>query len=90
SYLRRFPFDVLKIDRSFIRDITVDQADADLTHSIITMAHVLKLRVVAEGVETEEQLRFLQEHRCDLVQGYLLGRPAAASEVNLWKRGRRD
>jgi diguanylate cyclase (GGDEF)-like protein len=83
SYLRRFPFDVLKIDRSFIRDVIVDQADADLTHSIITMARVLKLQVVAEGVETEEQLRFLQLHGCDLIQGYLVGRPVPASEFSL-------
>lgn len=83
SYLRRFPFDVLKIDRSFIRDITVDPADAELTHSIITMAHILKLQVVAEGVETVEQLRFLQQYGCDLIQGHLTGRPLAASEFKL-------
>jgi diguanylate cyclase (GGDEF)-like protein/PAS domain S-box-containing protein len=81
SYLRAFPFDVIKIDRSFIGDITVDRADAELTQSIITMAHILKLQVVAEGVETEEQLRFLQKYNCDLVQGYYTGRPVPASEL---------
>ena len=81
SYLRSFPFDVIKIDRSFIGDISVDQADAELTQSIITMAHILKLQVVAEGVETEEQLQFLRKHRCDLIQGFYTGRPVPASEL---------
>ena len=81
SYLRSFPFDVLKIDRSFICDIMVDPADAQLTQSIITMAHILKLQVVAEGVETEEQLQFLRKQGCDLVQGYYTGRPVSASEL---------
>jgi diguanylate cyclase (GGDEF)-like protein/PAS domain S-box-containing protein len=81
SYLRSFPFDVLKIDRSFICDIMVDPADAQLTQSIITMAHILKLQVVAEGVETKEQLQFLQKQGCDLVQGYYTGRPVPASEL---------
>jgi diguanylate cyclase (GGDEF)-like protein len=83
SYLRSFPFDVLKIDRSFICDIMVDPADAQLTQSIITMAHILNLQVVAEGVETEEQLQFLRKQGCDLVQGYYTGRPVSASELGL-------
>lgn len=83
SYLRAFPFDVIKIDRSFISDITVDTADAELTQSIITMAHILKLQVVAEGVETKEQLSFLQMHGCDLVQGYYTGKPVSPSELEL-------
>jgi EAL domain-containing protein (putative c-di-GMP-specific phosphodiesterase class I) len=74
---------VLKIDRSFICDIMVDPADAQLTQSIITMAHILKLQVVAEGVETKEQLQFLQKQGCDLLQGYYTGRPVSASELEL-------
>ena len=83
SYLRSLPFDALKIDRSFVGDIMVDTADAELTQSIISMAHILKLQVVAEGVETEEQLQFLRKHGCDLVQGYFTGKPVSASELEL-------
>ena len=75
AYLKRFPLDSLKIDRSFIQDLPEDADDAAITQAIIAMAHSLRLRVVAEGVETEEQLRFLREHRCDEMQGYLFSRP---------------
>ncbi len=75
SYLRKFPFDVVKIDRGFVNDITTDPADRELVSAAIAMAHGLNLTVVAEGVETQEQLSFLTQHKCDLVQGYLFSKP---------------
>jgi diguanylate cyclase (GGDEF)-like protein/PAS domain S-box-containing protein len=75
SYLKRFPIDVLKIDQSFVRDIPTDQDDAAIASTIITMAHSLGLKVVAEGVETLEQLNFMRKHRCDAMQGYYLSKP---------------
>ncbi|MGZ9899536.1 EAL domain-containing protein [Shewanella gaetbuli] len=75
SYLKRFPIDTLKIDREFVRDITEDPDDASITSAIITLAHSLELNVVAEGVETKEQLAFLHKGGCDQVQGFLLSKP---------------
>jgi diguanylate cyclase (GGDEF)-like protein/PAS domain S-box-containing protein len=77
SQLQRLPIDTLKIDRSFVRDITTDPGDAAIATAVVTLAHSLKLKVVAEGVETEEQLAFLSEKRCDGVQGYLLSPPVS-------------
>ncbi len=81
SYLKRFPIDTLKIDRSFVRDVAGDADTAALTSAMIAMAHALEIRVIAEGVETEEQLRFLAEHGCDAVQGYYFSAPVPPAQL---------
>ena len=81
AYLKRLPIDTLKIDVSFIRDIPEDADDAEIVAAIIAMAHRLDLEVVAEGVEREEQVRFLRTLGCDQIQGYLVGRPLSAENI---------
>jgi len=81
SYLRRFAIQTLKIDKSFIRDITEGGGDIEIVKTIIMMARGLKLAVVAEGVESREQLLFLKSHGCHAVQGYLIARPMPADRV---------
>jgi diguanylate cyclase (GGDEF)-like protein len=79
--LKRLPIDALKIDQSFVRDATTDQDDAEIVMAITTLAHNLRLKVVAEGVETEEQLRFLQLLRCDEIQGFFFSKPLPADAL---------
>ncbi|MGE5701451.1 MAG: EAL domain-containing protein [Clostridia bacterium] len=80
NYLKRLPTDCLKIDQSFVHDITQDSNDRDIVSTIIAMGHTLKKKVIAEGVETKEQLQFLQEQRCDEIQGYYFSKPVTAEE----------
>lgn len=80
SMLNRFPLDAIKIDRSFVRNMTEKESDATITRSIITLAHSLQLKVVAEGVETAEQLAMLAAWGCDEVQGYYFSKPASAHD----------
>ncbi|MBV8622905.1 MAG: EAL domain-containing protein [Herbaspirillum sp.] len=84
SYLRRFPVDALKIDKSFVRDIARDADSAAIVKAVISLAHILNLRVIAEGVEDEEQHAFLRENACDEVQGYYFGKPMAVEDFTLW------
>jgi len=86
SYLKRFAVDTLKIDRSFVRDVTRDSEDAVITAAIITLAHSLELTVVAEGVETVEQAAFLRHHGCDFLQGFLASRPLPPEACEMWLR----
>jgi len=89
SYLSRFPIDVLKIDRSFVAAITRDSNDAAIVASIINLAHNLKLAVIAEGVETADQLDYLRSHGCDQMQGYYFSKPLPAAEFEALARARR-
>jgi len=84
SYLKRFPIDVLKIDQSFVRDITSNADDAAIARSIITLAHSLKLKVIAEGVETKGQMNYLATHHCDVIQGYYYSKPMSAAACEQW------
>ena len=81
SYLKRFCVDTLKIDRSFVQGVATDTHDAAMVRAMIRLAHDLDLRVVAEGIETEAQLAFLNQLRCDEGQGYLFAKPQAAAVI---------
>jgi predicted signal transduction protein with EAL and GGDEF domain len=87
SYMRRFPIDTLKIDRSFVRDLTTDAGDASVVSAVINMAKSLHMRVVAEGVETLQQRRFLEKHKCSEAQGYYFSRPLRAEAFAELMRG---
>jgi EAL domain-containing protein (putative c-di-GMP-specific phosphodiesterase class I) len=81
SYLKRFPIDTLKIDQSFVREIATDRNSASIAEAIIAMAHRLNLTVIAEGVETEDQLAMLRDRDCDEIQGYLFCKPVPADQM---------
>ncbi len=81
SYLKRFPIDVLKIDQSFVRDITTDPADTAITRALVLLARSFGMSVIAEGVEDAEQLRFIAELRCEDYQGYYFSRPLSAQDI---------
>jgi EAL domain-containing protein (putative c-di-GMP-specific phosphodiesterase class I) len=81
SYLRDYPFNVLKIERSFIRDIVSNIPDQKLVNAAIAMAHSLGMQVIAEGVETEQQLVLLAVQGCDQAQGYLFSKPVPPAEI---------
>ena len=84
SYLKRYPIDKIKIDRSFIRDVPVDPDDVAITLAIISLATSLGLKVVAEGVETQTQLTFLEDNHCDYIQGYLVSQPLDPQAMLIW------
>lgn len=86
SYLKRFPLSALKIDRSFISDIPEDQDDIAITNAIIALANTLKIEVIAEGVETTEQLEYLRENNCANAQGFLFSKPLSVSNMELFLR----
>ncbi len=90
SYLRRFPIDALKIDKSFVREVTSDPDSAAIADAIIAMAHSLRLTVLAEGVETDGQLAFLRAHYCDHMQGFLFSKPVPTDELAQLLRERRS
>jgi len=81
QYLKNFPHDKIKIDQSFIRDLTIDRNSASIVTTIISMAHKLGVKVVAEGVENQEQVNFLRQHKCDEIQGYFYSKPLPAENV---------
>ena len=83
TYLKRFPIDILKIDKVFIRDITTDADDAAIVSAIISMAHSLEIKTIAEGVETLEQLELLRERGCDFAQGFYFSAPLTSEEMEI-------
>lgn len=87
SHLKKFPIDSVKIDQSFVREITISPDDAAIAGAVVAMAHSMNLRVTAEGVETLEQLEFLKSLNCDEMQGYFIGRPMPAEDVEVLLRG---
>ena len=80
NYLKRLPIQKLKIDQSFIKDIVTDPDDRTIISAVTVMAHTMRIKVLAEGVETEEQLAFLRDSGCDEAQGFLFSRPVPARE----------
>ena len=90
SYLKRFPIDVLKVDRAFVRGIPADRDDTAISTAIVVLAHSMELKVIAEGVEKSEQIAFLQTLHCDEIQGFYFSRPLNSETVtNLLKSKKR-
>ncbi|OUR66797.1 hypothetical protein A9Q73_06620 [Bermanella sp. 47_1433_sub80_T6] len=87
SYLKRFPIDVLKVDRSFVMDIPKDRNDMEITAAVIAMAHKLHLKVVAEGIETQAQLDFLKDNHCEYGQGYYIAKPMPMEQLEAYIGG---
>jgi EAL domain-containing protein (putative c-di-GMP-specific phosphodiesterase class I) len=81
AYLKLLPIQTLKLDRSFVKDIETDENDATISLATLALAHSLGLKVVAEGVETEAQRSFLADHRCDILQGFLVSKPLTPDDV---------
>ena len=81
AYLSRFPIDVVKIDQSFVSDITTNPVNAAIAQATIAMSHKLGKVVLAEGVETEEQMQYLRRNECDEMQGYFFSRPLPAEDI---------
>ena len=90
SYLKKLPLNTLKIDRSFITDVVTDADDAAIVNTIISLGRILRLEVVAEGIETEQQLTFLQDHECAVGQGYYFAFPLSAVDFGEWMRGKKS
>jgi len=88
SYLRHFPVHKLKVDRSFVQDLALNADDKAITSAIISMAKSLDLKVIAEGVENEQQMDFLREHKCDEAQGFYFSPPLPANELAEFLRAR--
>ena len=86
AYLKRFPVDTVKIDRAFVRDLDQDEDGRVLVNAIISLAHSLSLKTIAEGVETETQAALLARHGCDEIQGYMIGRPMAVADFTTFAR----
>jgi EAL domain-containing protein (putative c-di-GMP-specific phosphodiesterase class I) len=90
AYLKRFPIDSLKIDRSFVADVPGDSGNTAITQAIMAMAHSLGLKVIAEGVESEEQFAFLRAHGCEELQGYFFSKPVTAEEATAMLRAAQE
>ncbi len=84
SYLKQLPVNFIKIDRSFVRDTPDDKEDCTIVQAIVTMSHTLDLKVIAEGVETDEQMQFLGAEGCDISQGYLISKPLPLDQLRPW------
>lgn len=86
TYLQRLPIDTIKVDRSFVKDIPESESDAAIIRSVIALGHDLGKTIVAEGIETVAQLKWLRWSSCDIGQGYLFARPMPADEILEWRR----
>jgi EAL domain-containing protein (putative c-di-GMP-specific phosphodiesterase class I) len=86
SYLKRYPFNILKIDRSFVSDMHKDASSLEIVRSTIQLAHALGMKVVAEGVEDEQTLTSLRALGCNYAQGYFIGRPMMATQIAIWQK----